>query len=127
MTTNVKRDQCPVMAISTKAGGSHFYRYTEFTPAKHEWAREVVLDHEVYMPTLSQLNDPADGRPQLAPLSENALHSFLHSSRFGVTGRTPGMPVEERLKEAMILDVNIRRHGVEVLQRRLSGCLNAQL
>ena len=86
-----------VMEIPAKARGSYFYRYTEFTPAKHEWAREVILDHQLYLPTLSQLNDPADGRPQLAPLSENALRSFLHSSRYGVIGRNPSMPVVEQL------------------------------
>jgi hypothetical protein len=75
--TNAKTDQSVVMGIPAKAGGSHFYRYMEFTPTKREWAREVILDHRLYLPTLSQLNDPADGRPQLAPLSESALHSFL--------------------------------------------------
>ena len=115
------------MATPQKARGNHFYRYSEFTLAKHGWAKEIIIDHRLYLPTLAQLNDPADGRPQLAPLSENALHSFLLSSRYGVIGRTRGMPFEEQLKEAKILEVNIRRHGPEVLRRRLSECLNAQL
>lgn len=117
----------PVMEIPAKPVGGHFYRYTGFTPEKHEWAKEVILDHRLYLPTLSQLNDPADGRPHLAPLSESALHSFLLSSPYGLVGRNPDMPREEQLKEAIVLGVNIRRHGVAALQRRLAECLNAQL
>jgi hypothetical protein len=124
---NVKRYECSLMSIPPKARGNHFYKYAEFVPAKHEWAREIILDHRLYLPTLSQLNDPADGRPKLAPLSENELHSFLLSSPYGVIGRNPSMLLEEQLMEATILEANIRHHGLEAMQRRLSECLNAQL
>src|SRR5437899_4423573 len=38
------------------------------------------LEHEIYIPTVSQLNDPADGRPKLAALSDDQMFDFLYES-----------------------------------------------
>jgi hypothetical protein len=40
-----------------------------------------VLQHELYIPLVSQLNDPADGRPKLAELTADQLFDFLTKPR----------------------------------------------
>jgi hypothetical protein len=117
--------------IPIKASGSHFYKYSEFPddPAdrKRGWLKEIILEHRLYLPKLSQLNDPADGRPKLTQQSEDQLFSLLYNSPFGVLGRNPRMSVEDQIREAFILDFNIRHHGTEVLMHGMAKALNAEL
>lgn len=110
-----------------KGGGSHSYRYAEFTGEKKAWLREIILEHRVYVPTLSELNDPADGRPRLAWKSEDELYRFFYNGPCGVLNRAPNMTVEEQVREAVILDLSIRKHGADVLQRMMAKELNARL
>ncbi len=113
--------------IPVQATGSHFYKYSEFSDEKQLRLREIILEHRLYLPKLSQLNDPADGRPKLARKSEDQLYTFLYNSPFGVLGRSPRLPVEDQVREAVILDINISRHGAETLMRGLAKSLNAEL
>jgi hypothetical protein len=113
--------------IPSPARGSHFYKYSEFTGERQLWLKELIVEHRLFLPRLSQLNDPADGRPRLARKSEDQLFTFLYNSPFGVLGRNPGMTVEAQVKEAVILDANIRLHGVQTLMRDLAKSLNAEL
>jgi hypothetical protein len=94
-----------------KATGPHFYKYSAVTGERCEWLKDIILNHRIYVPNLTQLNDPADGRPKFAPKSEDELYALLYSSHSGVLGRNPKMPVEEQIKEGLILDVNLRRYG----------------
>jgi hypothetical protein len=98
----------------TKATGSHFYKYS--SPDHLEWLKVIILEHELYLPSLSQLNDPADGRPKLAPMSDDQMVSFLFRANPTLT-RT-GLE---------IIRYNVRRHGPEVLHRMMSELLNAEL
>lgn len=99
------------------ATSSHFYRYAEFVNGKREWLKEIILEHRLYVPTLPQLNDPADGRPKLARKTEDELFAFLYSSPAGVLGRNPRMSVEDQIREGLVLDYNLKRHGTEVIMR----------
>jgi hypothetical protein len=40
----------------TKARGSYLYKYS--SPAHLEWLKTIILEHELYLPSLDQLNDP---------------------------------------------------------------------
>jgi hypothetical protein len=113
--------------IPSPARGSHFYKYSEFTGERQQWLKEAILEHRLFLPKLSQLNDPADGRPRLARKSEDQLFTFLYNSPFGVLSRNPGMTVEAQVREAVILDVNIRLHGGQTMMRGLAKSLNAEL
>jgi hypothetical protein len=106
------------------ASGSRFYRYSEFSEEKREWLKEIILDHRLYVPTVSQLNDPADGRPQLALLSDDQMFHFLYDGPFGVLQRNPRMSVEQQIREGVILDSNIRNHRAEVLLPQLQMLMN---
>jgi len=113
--------------MPVKASGSHFYKYSEFVREKREWLKEIILEHRLYVPNLSQLNDPADGRPKLARKSEDQLYSFLYNSPYGVLGRNPHMTVEEQIREAVILDINLQRHGAKIVMHEVAKLLNAEL
>lgn len=81
--------------IPTKATSPCFYRYS--SPEHLEWLQEVILKHDLYLPSLNQLNDPADGRPKLAPLSEEKMIRFLLR---GLVQRNPTWPLERLEHEA---------------------------
>ena len=55
------------------------------------------------------------------------MYTFLYNSFSGVLSRNPRLTVEEQVREAVILDVNISLHGAEVLMRGLVKSLNAEL
>jgi hypothetical protein len=110
--------------IAAQASGSHFYKYSEFTAERQEWLKEIILGSQLYVPSVTQLNDPADGRPRLARQSEDDLYRFLYNSPCGVLGRNPHMTIEEQVREAVVLDANIRKHGAEQLQRVMAKYLN---
>lgn len=113
--------------IPLPARGSHFYKYSEFTGERQRWLKEAILEHRLFLPKLSQLNDPTDGRPKLARKSEDQLFTFLYNGPFGVLERNPGMTVEAQVREAVILDANIRFHGGQTLMRDLAKSFNAEL
>jgi hypothetical protein len=108
--------------IPAKATCSHFYRYSS---ADHpEWLKEIILKHELYLPSLTELNDPADGRPKLARMSEDEMARFLIS---GVVERNPTLPLASLENEAAIIRYNVRLHGTEVLSEQMSELLNSEL
>ncbi len=113
--------------VPVKATGSHFYRYSEFGGEKREWLNELVVRHRLYIPTIGQLNDPADGRPIVTPKSEADFFRFLWDSPFGVLGRNPTMPIAQQLHEYRVLRHNLGRLESENLQRKLVQILHDQM
>lgn len=113
--------------IPLKAGGAHFYRYSRFTGEKREWLKEIILEHRLYVPRVDQLNDPADGRPKLVRLTEDQLFSLLYNAPFGVLANKPHLSVEGQIREGVVLDYNIRHHGVDTMMRLMATNLNAKL
>ena len=108
--------------LPAKATGSHFYHYAN---AEHlEWLKVIILDNELYLPSLTQLNDPADGRPRLSPMSEDQMFSFLSED---LGRRNPHMTSDALQKEAAIIRYNIRHHGTEVLQQIMASLLSTEL
>ena len=93
MSNEVRATKAAVPTAPKKASGSHFYRYSEFSETRREWLREIILEHKLYVPTLPELNDPADGRPKLARLSDDQMFHFLYDGPFGVLKRNPRMSV----------------------------------
>jgi hypothetical protein len=119
--------QSSAMPVPVKAEGANFYKYSEFAGERQQWLKEIILEHRVYLPKLNQLNDPTDGRPKLARKSEDQLFDFLYNGPFGVLRRNPHLTVEEQVREAVILDVNVRLHGAGTLMRDFVKSLNAEL
>jgi hypothetical protein len=54
---------------------THFYKYSNCD--RLEWLKVIILEHKLYLPTLDQLNDPEDARPDLVPLSQQEWVEFL--------------------------------------------------
>jgi hypothetical protein len=100
-----------------KATSSHFYRYQ--SPAHLDWLKPVILQHELYVPLVGQLNDPADGRPKLVRLTADQLFSFLYTSN-----SNPTLTREAQRDVVSMLTQNIRLHGTEELTRRAAKMLN---
>ena len=116
-----------------KATGSHFYKYASLEHTHEDehkmrlgWLEKTILNHQLYVPDVTQLNDPAEGRPRLTPLSEQQLFKFLYRGKYGVVARDPGRRIG-RVLDAMILDVNIRRHTPSTILRNISDILFDQL
>ncbi len=103
-----------------RATGTHFYRYSNLEHP--EWLRTIVLDHELYLPTVSQLNDPADGRPLLAPMASDQMFDFLYNSN-----RNPTLTHRAQERLIRILHSNIHYHGPEELRREIAKLLNKHL
>lgn len=114
--------------IPVRATASHFYKYGSLAGSNQlERLKTVIHEHLIYAPTLTELKDPADGRPRLAQLTEDQLFSFLYDGRYGVLGRNQQLPIEDQILAGAILDVNIRHHGGDTINRKLSEVLNAEL
>lgn len=113
--------------IVTQATGSHFYKYSTLNGERREWLKDTIMNHRFYAPMLKELADPSDGRPKLAPQNEDTMFAFLYGSGAGVLGRNPRMSVEEQIKHGIILDVNIKKHGVEKLMPLLQKTMRDQL
>ena len=54
---------------------THFYRYSS---AQHlDWLKTIILNHQVYFPTINQLNDPVEGKPLITESSDREIARFL--------------------------------------------------
>jgi hypothetical protein len=105
-----------------KSTASHFYKYSG--PANLGWLKDILHNHEIYLPNLTQLNDDNDGLPRLAMQSEQEMADFLWS-RFNERNRT--MSPQELRGEEKILRFNVRLHGPAGLHPSLVQLLDDQL
>jgi hypothetical protein len=112
--------------IVTKATGAHFYKYSGFTDERREWLKDIILNHRVYVPNLTQLADPSDGRPKLAVQSEDNVYEFLYNSPFGILGRNPRMSVEEQVKHGIMLEMSLKKYGAEWCMRNITQLLHKE-
>jgi hypothetical protein len=111
--------------LSPKATVPHFYKYSGLATPEHlDRLRVIIQDHELFLPNLDQLNDPADGRPRFAPLSEIQMGSFLYSD---FAQRNPQLTCAELTNEREIISYNVKLHGTEQLHKILTKCLHSEL
>jgi hypothetical protein len=111
--------------LSPKATVPYFYKYSSLaSPEQLDRLRVIIQEHELYLPNLDQLNDPADGRPRLAPLSEEQMGSFLYSK---LVQRSPHLTPAELEREREIIFYNVKLHGTEKLHRILTESLHSEL
>ncbi|SRR6266851_4139650 len=111
--------------LPPKATVPLFYKYSSLATHEHlARLRVIIQDHELYLPNLDQLNDPADGRPRLAPLSEEQMSSFLYLK---LVQRSPHLSRAELAREREVIFYNVKLHGTEPLHRILSKSLHSEL
>ena len=106
----------------TKASGSHFYRYQ--SADRLDWLKPVILEHLLYVPSVAQLNDPADCRPKIKLMSEEEMVSFLRNDYIR---RNPVLALDMLQAHESGIRTSIQTQGLEWLQRELSKMLNAQM
>lgn len=68
-----------------KASCQYLYKYS--TCDHLEWLKVIILEHRLYLPSLDELKDPKDARPDLLQLSEDEWVEFL--MRHNPCGLTP--------------------------------------
>jgi hypothetical protein len=108
--------------LPPKATATFFYKYSgSSTPEHLERLRVIVQEHEIYLPTLPQLNDPADGRPRLAPLSEDEMSSFLYTM---FVHNNPQLSQAELEHHREIIFYNVKRHGTKTLLKDMTEILH---
>jgi len=111
--------------LPPKATAPLFYKYSSLATPEHlERLRVIVQEHELYLPNLDQLNDPADGRPRLAPLSEEEMSSFLYQK---LVQRSPHLSPSELAREREVISYNVKLHGTGPLHRMLTESLHSEL
>ncbi len=99
-----------------------FYKYS--SAQFLERLKSVLLEHKLYLPTLDQLNDPADGRPKLAVLESEQMVSFLVAA---MVRDNPSMSKADRRRHTMILQHNLGVHGMEFFHSELTRLLHRDL
>jgi Protein of unknown function (DUF2971) len=113
------------ISLPPKATVPLFYKYSSLaTPEHFERLRIIIQEHELFLPNLDQLNDPADGRPRLAQLSEKQIGSFLYSK---LEKRSPHLTRAELEREREIIFCNIKLHGTEKLHKSLTEIFHSEL
>jgi len=105
-----------------KATAPHFYKYSN--AAHPERLKDILHQHEIYLPNLTELNDDNDGLPRLAMQSEDEMISFIYRQ---FVKNNPDMPKEELQKYELIIRYNVRNHGPAALHPSLVQSLDTQL
>jgi hypothetical protein len=105
-----------------RATCSALYKYSSHEHL--ERLRVIILEHELYLPTLKELNDPADGLPKLALQSEDEMASFFYDQYMRLH---PNLSPAERQMQAEIIRYNVRHHTPDALQPRMVEVLDAEL
>jgi len=78
----------------------------------------------LYVPTLDQLNDPADSRPKFVANSEDRWFNFFFHSRLSQNAH---MSLDQQISEGLVLDHDLKQRGPDFFRRRLSQFFNNEL
>lgn len=107
------------LPIPQKSTVPHFYKYS--SPANLGWLKDILHNHEIYLPNLTQLNDDNDGLPRLAMQPEQEMADFLCSK---LRERNPKMSPKELEHEENIIRFNVHLHGPAALHPNLVQLLD---
>src|ERR1700692_4521026 len=105
-----------------KSTASHFYKYSSC--ANLDWLKDILHQHEIYLPNRTELNDDNDGLPHLAMQSEQQMADFLWS---GFGKAHPNMSQQELQHQEMVLRYNVHLHGPAALHPNMVQLLDDQL
>jgi hypothetical protein len=101
---------------------SHFYKYKSIDHL--EWLKPLILNHELYIPSVAQLNDPIDCRPKITPMSDADMVTFLRND---YVRRNPILALDLLQREEHKIRTSIQKLGVEWFNSELSKLLNTQM
>lgn len=110
------------LPIPRKSTAPYFYKYSG--PANLGWLKDILHNHEIYLPNLTQLNDDNDGLPHLAIQSEHEMADFICSM---LRERNPNMSPQELEHEEKVIRFNVRLHGPAAIHPSMVDLLDEQL
>jgi hypothetical protein len=102
-----------------KSTAPRLYRYQ--SPSHLEWLKVIILGHELYLPSVSQLDDPSDGRPRLGLLSPDDLVRALLDHWIK---RNPNWTPEVKKREELRIREQVQAREPEALRRKWAEVLN---
>lgn len=105
-----------------KSVAPHFYKYSG--PANLGWLKDILHEHEIYLPDLTELNDDNDGLPFLAMQSEQEMADFLWGK---FNERNPKMSPQELEHEEKLIRFNVHLHGPAAIHPNMVQLLDEQL
>jgi len=103
---------------------STFLQESGQNPQYLERLKPVLLEHRLYLPSLDQLNDPADGRPKLVILDPEQMVSFLVAA---MVRDNPATGEADQQRHAMILRHSLRVHGMDFFHSEFVKLLHRDL
>src|SRR5258708_16842158 len=107
---------------TTRPTVSYLYKYK--SAENLEWLKPLILNHEIYIPSVAQLNDPTDCRPKIAPMSKEEMVTFLRNDYIR---RNPVVALDLLEKHESTIRMSIKLHGLDWFMRETSKILNAQM
>jgi hypothetical protein len=105
--------------MPAKSTAAHLYRYQN--PDHLEWLKVVILGHELYLPSVSQLDDEFDGRPKLGRMSMDELVAML--LEHGIK-RSPDWTPDVQAREESTIREKLRSYAPEQLGKMFGNILN---
>jgi hypothetical protein len=100
----------------------YLYRYKG--PERLDWLEPIILRHEIYIPSVAQLNDPLDCRPKISPMSEEELVRFLRNDYIR---RNPVMALDLLAQHEQKIRQGIKTHGLDWHLQELVDSLYKQI
>lgn len=100
----------------------HFYKYK--SPERLDCLEPVILRHEIYIPSVAQLNDPIDCRPKIAPMSEEELVTFLRND---YVKRNPILALDLLAQHEQRVREGIETHGLDWHIQQITDSLWTQI
>jgi hypothetical protein len=99
----------------------HFYKYGR---PNLQWLKPILLEHTLYLPTRTELNDSFDCLPKLAVQSEDEMVLFILQR---MVKASPSLRLEFLEDQEKILRFNIRRNGPQAYHPGLVESFDKQL
>lgn len=100
----------------------HFYRYA--STEKLGWLKPILLQNQLYFPSPSELNDPAEGKPKPSRASESSLVRLLYDQ---YVADKPNLSQVERDNIKRYVTEQVRGLGGEQTLKLMSKYLNPLL
>lgn len=101
---------------------SHFYKYSK--PDHLEWLKPIILEHTLYLPNRTELNDDIDCLPKLSLQSEDEMILFI-LQRF--VKADPLITLAKLEEHERILRYNIGQNGTAAYHPSLVSSFDEQL
>jgi hypothetical protein len=99
----------------------HFYKYGR---PNLQWLKPVLLEHVLYLPNRTELNDAFDSLPKLAVQSEGEMILFILQ---GLVKADPSRTLNFLADQERILRFNIGKHGPQAYHPGLVESFDKQL